>query len=150
MSLARACSCFVLITLLAKPPSAGVVLVYTDSVKFCIPIAEKVSLNKIYAGVHWRKRREWAEVMHWMVLSARILPYDGPFPVDCRYHFFLHGKQLDSSNCAFLAKLVEDGLVHAKVIPDDSRQYVRWVSVLSSQAKKTEEQRVEVELSTGD
>ena len=113
--------------------------------KFTIAIPEKVSLNKIYAGVHWKQRREWAEDMHWAVMACRVPAYRGPFPIDCRYHFHLHGKQLDSSNCAFLAKLVEDGLVHAGVIPDDSRNYVRWFSVLSSQAKKTEEQRVEVE-----
>lgn len=85
--------------------------------------------------------------MHWAVLEAKPQPYTGEFPVDCRYHFKLHGRQLDSSNTAFLMKLVEDGLVHACVLPDDCRQYVRWVSVLSSKAKKTEPQVVEVELS---
>lgn len=113
--------------------------------RFTIAIPEKISLNKVYAGVHWTKRRQWAEDMHWSVLNSRILPYSGPFPVDCRYHFHLHGKQLDSSNTAFLMKLVEDGLVQAGVIPDDTRQYVRWVSMTSSKAKASENQRVEVE-----
>jgi hypothetical protein len=117
-------------------------------VKFTIEIPEKISLNQIYAGVHWRKRQEWAEDMHWAVVAANLPPYGGPFPIDCRYRFKFHGKQLDSSNASFLMKLVEDGLVHAGVLPDDNRQYVRWVSVLSDQAKKTEAQGVEVELST--
>lgn len=78
------------------------------------------------------------------VLVERLEPYSGPFPIDCYYHFKLHGKQLDSSNTAFLMKLVEDGLVRSGFIPDDSPKYVRWTACRSDKAKKGERQVVEV------
>ena len=120
---------------------------YNEGVKITIPIPEKISSNKIYAGQHWTKRKRWADEMHLMVIASNIKPYTGPFPVDCSYHFKLKGKLLDSSNTIFMQKLVEDGLVRAGVLPDDSRTYVRWVGALSDKAAKGEDNIVTVEFS---
>lgn len=87
------------------------------------------------------------EDMHIAVLAAKIAPYEGLFPIDCAYHFKLNGTLLDSSNTAFMQKLVEDGLVQAGIIPDDSRKYVRWVAKLSDKCAKGEYDSVEVTFS---
>lgn len=116
--------------------------------KFTVAIPEKVSLNRIYAGVHWRKRAEWKEEYWYAVMEAKIATYSGSFPVHAHYHFILHGKVLDSGNVAFMAKCVEDSLVACGVLPDDGPKYVASMLLTTEKAKKGEADRVEVELST--
>ena len=115
---------------------------YTDRVQFTITIPEKISLNKIYAGVHWSKRKEWKDDYYYAVLAAKIAPYSGQFPIHARYHFKLTGKALDASNCAFMVKCVEDALVSAGIIPDDTPKYIASVR-LSSEKGKVDEVEVE-------
>lgn len=92
--------------------------------KLVIPIPEKVSLNKIHAGVHWTKRSKWRNDYHLAVRCSKPKKYTGSFPAIFHYHFKLKGRSLDSTNMAFMCKLVEDGLVESGVIPDDSQKYV--------------------------
>ena len=114
---------------------------------FNIPIPEKISFNRLYAGVPWPKRKEWVHDMHLMVMAQQIEPWTGDFPVNVSYHFKLHGKPLDSSNAYFLAKLVEDGLVRSGFIPDDSREYVKWNAVLADKVAKDLPQEVVIHIS---
>lgn len=106
--------------------------------KLTIPIPDKVSLNAIYAGVHFRTRASHKEKYHWAVLASKPKPYTGDFPVQVAYHFRLHGRQLDISNHAYMLKMVEDGLVHAGVLPDDTPQYVASITVTSEKDKADE------------
>jgi len=108
-------------------------------------IPEKVSLNKIYAGVHWATRKRWKEQYYIAVLSAKIDRYEGEYPIHAHYHFKLHGTQLDASNCAFMAKCVEDALVAASILPGDSPKVVASVTYSSEKAEADE---VDVEFST--
>ncbi len=105
---------------------------YNRGVKFTVPIPEKVSLNKIYAGIHFRQRSLHKQQYHLCVLAAKLQPYDGPFPVHIKYHFRLHGSRLDSLNLAYMAKMVEDALVHVGVLPDDDPRYVESSTLSSS------------------
>lgn len=100
-----------------------------------IPLPEKISLNRIYAGVHWTKRKAWADSYHLAVLVAarqsQISAFSGPFPCRVEYRFKLRGKTPDASNLAFMQKLTEDGLVACGVLPDDSPQYVEAVTLVT-------------------
>lgn len=115
-----------------------------------ITIPEKISLNKIYAGVHWAIRSQHKDNSHVAVMSAKPALYPGPFPVNFHYHFKLHGKLLDTSNHFYLTKLVEDGLVACGVIPDDCPKYVAKISVSAEKAKVGEDDVVIVQLSPSD
>ena len=114
--------------------------------KFTIPIPEKVSLNKIYAGIHFRERSEHKDAYYLAVLSANVPRWPGPFPVAMHYHFRLRGSRLDISNHAYMLKMVEDALVHAHVIPADDQKYVSQVIIT---AEKADEDEVIVEISPG-
>lgn len=51
----------------------------------------------------------------------------GEFPVDVMFEWHIvpkRGKFLDNDNRSFSKKFILDGLVKAKVIPDDTRKYV--------------------------
>lgn len=111
---------------------------YYIRVKFTIPVPEKISLNKIYAGVHFRKRSAQKSMFQLAVLAANPDNYPGPFPVHMTYHFRMHGKAIDISNYGYLIKLLEDGLVQAEVIPDDSPKYVAGITITSEKAEASE------------
>ncbi len=108
-------------------------------ISFSLP--QKVSLNAIYAGLHWSKRAELADLYHREILPFRKLKIDA-FPVALHYTFTFRNRPLDSSNCAFLAKMIEDGLVAHAILPDDSMEYVRSTTTTVALGK---EDRVRVQ-----
>lgn len=98
--------------------------------KLTIPIPEKVSLNRIYAGIHFRERSAHKDAYRLAVMCAKGLKsYEGPFPVHVHYHFRLAGPKLDISNHAYMVKLLEDGLVANGVLPDDDQRYVARITI---------------------
>lgn len=100
--------------------------------QFTIPIPEKVSLNKIYAGIHFRERASHKDDYHWAVLASQdVAVWPGPWPVAMHYHFRLRGTRLDISNHAYMLKMVEDGLVSAGMLPGDDPKYVERITVTS-------------------
>lgn len=111
-----------------------------------IPIPEKVSLNRIYAGVHFTTRAEHKEDWYYSVLEAKPQRYQGEYPVEMHYHFKTSGSPLDISNHAYMLKMCEDALVHCKVLPDDTQQYVGWLSTSAEKVKNGEPQLVEVSI----
>lgn len=84
-------------------------------------------MNAIYAGKHWTKRRQDAQMWHLMTVGAmnrarcRKTPFDKPVVIR-----FLWNDRLDLSNHAYMAKLIEDGMT-GRIIADDSRRYVRGI-----------------------
>jgi len=113
-------------------------------VKYSIEIPEKVSLNKIYAGVHFTVREEHREDWYYAVLESKPKKYTGEFPVEMHYHFKTCGSKLDISNHGYMLKMCEDALVHCGVLPDDTQEYVSKISITAEQIKKGEKQIVEV------
>jgi len=95
-----------------------------------IPIPEKVSLNQIYAGMHWRQRSELAELYHMSLLEYRNQSVK-KYPVSITYIFTFRRNALDSSNCAFMAKMIEDALVQMGVLVDDTPKYVESTTLYS-------------------
>lgn len=111
---------------------------------FSIEIPEKVSLNRIYAGVHFTERAEHKDDWYYSVLEAKPKKYHGEFPVEMNYHFKTSGSPLDISNHAYMIKMCEDALVACGVLPDDSQKYVCKISTTAEQIKKGDKQIVEV------
>lgn len=113
-----------------------------------IPLPEKISLNSQLGRVHWTTRSRQNQAFQLAVLVAarqsQISAFPGPFPCHIEYRFKMRGRGLDSSNLAYMAKLVEDGLVHCGIIPDDSPKYVRSMTLVTEKG----EDEVEVSLST--
>lgn len=84
----------------------------------------RYGLNAYYAGKHWSKRREDAQYWHRIVREqirlqhVRTVPFDKPVEI----HFYWNDN-LDLSNHAVMAKMIEDAL-KGILIRDDSRAYV--------------------------
>lgn len=115
--------------------------------EFTIKIPEKVSLNKIYAGIHFRRRAEYKEQYAWAVAEADPEPWTGPWPVAMHYHFRIKGSRLDVSNHAYMLKMVEDGLVATGVLPDDTPQYIARVTITAEKADKDADDEVDIHIS---
>lgn len=81
------------------------------------------SLNAYYAGKHWAVRKKDADYWHLLTLAAlgnkEYKTFD--VPVEIR---FLFNDNLDCSNHAAMAKMIEDAL-KGIIIKDDSPKYVR-------------------------
>lgn len=114
---------------------------------FEITIPEKISMNKIYAGMHWRKRQEVADLYHLEMLPLKGKIKVTEYPVTIHYEWHFTGTALDSLNCAFMSKMIEDGLVHAGVLEDDSTKYVRRSVLDSQKSSKYEHDTVVVSVS---
>ncbi|MGJ8525198.1 hypothetical protein LMG33818_000906 [Halomonadaceae bacterium LMG 33818] len=86
------------------------------------------SLNSIYAGIHWSKRKKHADAAHWAVKSAvtntGIKRIDSPVGLSFTPVLGKGKRALDCSNYGYAVKLLEDGLVRAGVLADDTNQYV--------------------------
>ena len=102
----------------------------TQEILFSIP--EKISTNKIYSGVHWRTRNKHKDLF-------RNVKFEGQevteFPVHITYDFTTIGRQMDSTNLSYMAKLVEDALVKKNILPDDSPKYVRYTTMGSEKGE---------------
>lgn len=90
----------------------------------------KISTNQIYAGVHWTKRNKHKQ--DFILLTngmKRLQPVEGV--VDLDFVFTFKKNALDSSNCSYVVKLLEDCLVHHGILKDDTIKFVRKVSMES-------------------
>jgi hypothetical protein len=86
----------------------------------CLP-----SLNQLIGGkVHDRivLKRQWLDVVLACANTQRLVPMGR---VRMRYDFFESSRKRDLSNLfAGAVKIIEDGLVQARVLVDDSQLYV--------------------------
>ena len=89
------------------------------------------SLNRVYAGVHWRTRKAWADEGHLAVKAAvgrSLKKFDSPVSLEFTP---IRGagkkKAYDISNYALTIKIIEDGLVWCGVLVDDTNKWVRRV-----------------------
>ena len=98
--------------------------------RITLPLPQKVSTNTIYAGVHWSKRKEMADLYHMAMLPYRRKK----IPTPCELYFFFTFKKaaLDCSNCSYMVKLFEDAMVLNEMIPDDSIRYVQKIHIESA------------------
>lgn len=95
-------------------------------------IPEKISTNRIYAGIHWTKRKKLADLYHMSLLPYRKHKIQD-YPVNINYIFTFKSKPLDTTNCTFMAKMLEDGLVANGIIEDDDIKHVTFTGIYSQE-----------------
>lgn len=88
------------------------------------------STNSIYAGVHWSKRNEQADEGHLAVKTIRIEPFSKPVRLTFIPIVGKGGKVRDCSNYSYTAKIIEDGLVKAGILKDDTPDWVKGFEVV--------------------
>ena len=60
-------------------------------------------------------------------------------PVDkctIKFEFSFKSRPLDNTNCSYLAKLIEDCLVHYKILKDDNYKIVEEITISSRKGDK--------------
>lgn len=87
------------------------------------------SLNSLYAGVHWAVRKKQADKGHLACSSLSIAPFTKPVKLTFTPVVGKRARARDCSNYAYAVKVVEDGLVHAKIIRDDTNEYVKSITI---------------------
>lgn len=101
-----------------------------------IPVAgrKKLSLNKIYAGVHWAVRSKQKDQVRAMVKISTccIKPFETPVTLTFRATMGKGSVTWDISNHGYLVKLVEDGFVKQGIIEDDTQKFVRSIETQPS------------------
>ena len=114
--------------------------------KFTIPIVEKISNNKLRT-VHWGTRASITKKYIKEVkkqLTADMWIYESAKGLRLIATFYFKNRPLDCSNCAGMCKMIEDALVEAKAIKDDSPEYIKSVTLISKVDK--ENPRITIEL----
>lgn len=87
-------------------------------------------------------KRDATQRVAWEVQAQGLGPVGGA--VHVHYHWFLPNRRKDLDNVRFAAKFINDGLVMAGVLPDDSMHYIRGLSDAFDVDR--EQPRIEVEL----
>lgn len=113
-------------------------------IAFTIPVPEKVSSNKAYSGFkHWSVRKKLKDLYHTYMMQFKGKYIVDEFPVRITYSFEWKSRPLDTTNQFFMIKLIEDGMVHAGILPDDS---IAYVYETTSRSQKGEEDVVTVSI----
>ena len=87
--------------------------------------AGQFSLNSIYQGMHWTKRKQQADFFHNFVVSElnrqkiKAKMFNKPVEVNLYYN-----DRLDIDNHGYIAKLVIDSLKGLFIV-DDTKKYVK-------------------------
>lgn len=104
-----------------------------QTIKFDLPF--KVSTNEIYSGCHWTKRKQHKDIMLWAFLGVKsqLKPVD---KCTIKFEFYFKSRPLDNTNCSYLAKLMEDCLVHYKILKDDNYKIVEEITISSRKGDK--------------
>lgn len=114
-----------------------------------IPKEYKKSLNSIYAWIHWTKRKKIADYWHFITLADIKQLEKIDYRIDIEFNFYFKSRMLDSSNCSFMAKMIEDSFVKNWLLEDDNPNYVRKVTyhtnlIEPKERKAMEWDRVEI------
>jgi len=105
------------------------------------------SLNAIYAGIHWAKRKKHADDAHLAVKIAAKGIRMAVSAVVLEFQPMIRGRCYDVSNHAYWIKLIEDGLVRAGVLPDDTNKWVKRIIINAPvKIKKPEQSHMIVEI----
>lgn len=119
----------------------------------------KLSLNKVWSWWPWTQwvRKKAADLWHdeiWEFLEDNKIPKIKE-KVDMEFEFYFStwdswmGRQLDSSNCAAMGKMIEDALKYDRkknpkgIIVDDTSAFVGWFKLHSVQLSLEERKKLE-------
>lgn len=100
------------------------------NIEFILPLRvdSKLSLNSLYSGNHWTKRKNQSEQIHKLVklfLTSQKIPryiFDKPISIS-----FYWNSKLDLDNHGYITKLIIDGL-KGYFLKDDTKKYISSIS----------------------
>jgi hypothetical protein len=107
--------------------------------KIEIPLPEKVSTNTL-SRQHWTKRKKLVDLYNSSLIEYRNKTIKD-YPVEITYIFTFKKNPLDTTNCMFMAKFLEDSLVRNNIIEDDDPKHVAFTGIYSQKGK---EDKVEI------
>lgn len=88
---------------------------------------KKYSMNALYAGKHWTKRKQdaayWHTLVHHELMRQKVPKRILQKPVVIT---FFWNDRMDIDNHAYMGKMIVDGL-KGYLLADDSRKYLRGV-----------------------
>jgi len=96
-----------------------------------IPMPEKISANKVHAGVHWGVRKRWADTYHKSFLPFKNKYKINEYPIKMTLMFEYRTHALDIDNNFYMAKLCIDSLRSIGLLRDDTLEYVSEISIRS-------------------
>jgi len=84
------------------------------------------SMNTIWAGIHWSKRKKSkdAGLKACHVAMRNIMPFDCPVKLEFNYIVGKGKRMYDVSNYALTGKVIEDSLVKFSILEDDTPEHV--------------------------
>lgn len=92
----------------------------------------KMSLNKIWWGVHWWVRSSfrniWHEEIHSIMEESWVKMIKDLIHISFEYKF--KTRYLDTTNCSVMNKAILDWLVESEILMDDTPQYVTSESTI--------------------
>ena len=95
------------------------------SFKIPLDVNGRWSLNQIYSGIHWTKRKTMAEEIHTLTIlglrksKVRKEVFNMPVNIIIKYN-----SRLDIDNHGWLSKMITDGM-KGYLIKDDTKKYVK-------------------------
>lgn len=111
--------------------------------RYDIPKQYKISTNKIYAWIHWTKRTKISNYFHDIVRLDCLQLNKIKNKVNLEFEFYFKSRYLDSSNCSFMWKCLEDWLVEWWLFIDDSNKYIWKVSYHSIEIEKKQRRKLQ-------
>lgn len=102
-----------------------------DSYKY--ELLEKISTNKIYAGVYWtirKKHKDNFKLFYCNKFKNDMKPIKEL--VEIEFEFLFANRPLDCSNCSYLCKILEDCLVESGILENDTIRFVSKISLISA------------------
>lgn len=117
-----------------------------EPIAYRIPLRGlKVSTNQIYAGIHWSKRKQIKDGIASVTQGfCRPVRACESYPVAIGYRFIFGSKPLDTLNCAFMAKCIEDAFRAIGILEDDdvahvASSFIEVVAIRREKGKITED-----------
>lgn len=99
-------------------------------------LPDKVTTNAYYAA-HYLKRSNIKQgFKEAAILAARNKGKIDEYPINVTYSFHLIGRPVDWVNLSAMAKMIEDGLVQAKVIEDDAPKFISQGMLIYNKSKR--------------
>jgi len=86
--------------------------------------------------MHYSKRKKIADYFHNLVQEDCKQLKQINKKVDLIFNFYFKSRYLDSSNCSFMWKCIEDWLVRGGLLKDDTNTYIGQVSYQSMEIDK--------------
>lgn len=91
----------------------------------------KHSLNEVYSGIHWTKRKKHKDIYKLLIKNQfkDVLSKDKQYSVS--YTFQFKKSPLDTSNCVYMLKMIED-----IIFEDDTYKIIPELTIRSEKAKE--------------